>query len=202
MALKKNAINTQQARRSAENAIYNEKEKAQKQNTSNASIFFCGSQSSSTFGLDDTVMTLAVSLPGSLTEGRIVTLNSIQSGSRQGWFSLLSVTTNALATLLLLLLFLLCAGGNLSRSRGGDILFLGLTTTLLLGLFGDGLGVGGLALALVGAVDGGECTLLNGAGCGKGRRRSWGSGLLAATALDSRLGSLDWGRSGLLLFLF
>lgn len=201
MALGKHAINTQQVRRGAKNAIYTEKRKRQKQNTSKRLHIFCGPQSSSTFGLEHTVITLAVSLSSSLAD-RCAVLNSIRSGSRQGWFSPLSVTADALATLLLLLLFLLCAGGNLSRGRGRNILLLGLATTLLLGLFNNGFGVGGLALALVRAVDGGEGSLLDGAGGGEGRGRGWGSGLLGAATLGSRLGSLDWGRSGLLLFLF
>lgn len=180
--------------------MYNEKQKGQKQSTSNASIFFCGSQSSSTFGLDGAIMTLAVLLLDFLTSRRVVTLNSTRCAFRQGWVSFLSITADALATLLLLLLVLLCAGGNLGRGRGRDILFLGLATALLLGFFGSGLGIGGLALALVGAVDGGEGTLLNGARGGERRRRSWGSGLLAATALGSRLGGLNRRRSGLLLF--
>lgn len=202
LVLKTNAINTQQARKGAENAVYDEKQEKQKQNTFDASIFFCGSQSFSTFGLDDTIMTLAVPLLSFLTNRRVVILNSTRSAFRQGWVSLLSVTTDALATLLLLLLLLLCASGNLGRSRGRSFLLLGLATALLLGLFGNGFDVGGLTLALIRPVDGGEGTLLDGAGRGKRRRRSWGSGLLAATALDSGLGSLDWGRSGLLLFLF
>jgi hypothetical protein len=98
----------------------------------------------------------------------------------------LSITADALATLLLLLLVLLCAGGNLSGGGSRDFLLLGLATALLLGLLNDGFGVGGLALALVGAVDSGEGTLLDRAGGGEGR---------------GRLGSLDWGRSGLLLLL-
>jgi hypothetical protein len=112
----------------------------------------------------------------------------------------LSITADALATLLLLLLVLLCAGGNLSGGGSRDFLLLGLATALLLGLLNDGFGVGGLALALVGAVDSGEGTLLDRAGGGEGRGRGGGSCLLATT-LQGRLGSLDWGRSGLLLLL-
>lgn len=112
----------------------------------------------------------------------------------------LSITTDALATLLLLLLVLLCAGGDLSGGGGRDFLLLGLATALLLGLLDDGFGVGGLALALVRAVDSGEGTLLDRAGGGEGRGRGRGSGLLATT-LQGRLGGLDR-RRGRLLLLF
>ena len=128
------------------------------------------------------------------------TRHSRVMGIARGQFGRLSIAANALATLLLLLLVFLCAGGNLSRSGSRDFVLLGLATALLLGLLDNGFGIGGLALALVGAVDSGEGTLLDGAGGGEWRRRGWGSGLLAAT-LQGRLGGLDRRRGGLLLFL-
>lgn len=115
-------------------------------------------------------MTLAVLLLDLLLGRRVVVPEGVDGGFGQRWFSHLSITADTLATLLLLLLVLLCASWGLGGggSGRGGLFLLGLATALLLGFFGDSLGVG-LALALVGAVDGGEGALLDGAGGGEWR---------------------------------